>query len=1292
MNWFRTGIVVVCLLLVLFVSIPVHAAEVDAVVLERLQGQQEVSVIVMLNDSSLRERSSMIQRIQPHAPATQSRQEMVKAVQEEVLSSLKLKPSLKSLGTAAAVSSQATENYEFDLQRQYSIVNGFSGMLRKEGLEKLRHNPHVQRIYYNKILRTSLDVSVPLINANDVWNLSVGGYNITGEGETVCVPDTGIDTDHPAFTDKILAQYCYCSLSSGCCAGSATEASTAEDDQGHGTHIAGIAMGNHSTYTGVAKGAKVVAIKVCNNASSASCASADVISAIDWCTTNATKYNISVISLSLGDGTAQNTYCNSDSLASSINTAVGKNITVVVSSGNDGHTTGISSPSCIQNATPIGAVDDSDAILYNRGAILDLLAPGNGIVAPYRGGGTTSLSGTSMSAPHAAGAVALFRQYWRLAYVQTPSVEQVEYKLMISGKRLSDSSSGRNYSRIDILQALRPYLNFTLTSPRNESVINVNNSLINITSDVNLSTALLEWHYHNGTVRNMTMAKYNATSFNFNVTHLEEGNNYYRVYGNDSANTFDISEMRNITTDFTIPAVTVSNPAKGSNFSSGTQAFNATVNELHSASVLFSFTNATGTPFNITASNNSGNWNANVNLLALAEGSNVMLVLANDTAGNYNRTAQVQFTVDRTAPAVAVNSPLAQRNFTIASSNQTFNVTVTDTNLTVEAVLFSFDNSTGAGFNLTAVNQSGYWVSSYNVSILAEGAHIVTIIANDTIGNHNRTQTIAFTVDNTPPAVTINSPSANAKYTFSSSNQTFNATVTDTNLTISQVLFSFDNSTGTGFNLTAENKSGYWIAQYNVSLLADGTNTVTVFANDTVGNMNSTQNVTFSMDVKNPIVTLNSPATFTNTSSSSVTFNCSATDNLALANLTLYGNWSGSWHVNQTKAVNGTSNETTFSKSLFSGNYLWSCYAMDTDANRAFASSNFTVIVDTITPNISGVSSGTPTSSAATITWNTNEKANSTVEYGTAQSLGSSKSSTSRGTSHSVSLSSLSASTTYYYNVTSCDFAGNCNTTGTHSLATAAASSSSDSSSSSSSSSGGGGGGGSTTAAATAEETSTDNAEATDAPSAEATTAEALETASVATSKTVSLSKDGPSVVELAQEGAVTKIEFQSAVDKDIQFDFSYVESLPEGIAAAKNVYQYFEVKTDLAEGELKKATIQFTVPKSWLEENEMGKRSVRLKRYTQESWQSLSTKLVEEGDKEYHYQAATLEFSYFAIAAGEKSGNFIGGAVTFLGDLPSKVRDAMGGRGLVLLGTMLMITLLLLVYWKLHKGEEASR
>src|SRR3989344_50658 len=308
---------------ILLVSL-VSAAKVEEEVLTAFEHNPEVKVIVQLKEPT----SSL------GINSEQDKKYLREEKENKVLGKLKIKKK-ESIGINS-------DSYDLELNHQYDLLSGFSGSLTKQGLQKLEHDPEVETIFLNRVLSPTLTTSVPQINANQVWNLSINGYNITGAGETICVIDTGIDTDHSAFTGRILGQYCYCSVTDygagGCCPDNTTESTSAEDGQGHGTHVTGIAVGNYSTYRGVAPAAGIISIKVCNNAASASCNTDDVIAAIQWCTNNVSLFNISVISMSLGGGGPYNSYCNSDSIAPAINGAVAKNISVVVSAGNSGYT------------------------------------------------------------------------------------------------------------------------------------------------------------------------------------------------------------------------------------------------------------------------------------------------------------------------------------------------------------------------------------------------------------------------------------------------------------------------------------------------------------------------------------------------------------------------------------------------------------------------------------------------------------------------------------------------------------------------------------------------------------------------------------------------------------------------------------------------------------------------------------------------------------------------------------------------------------------------------------------
>ncbi|MBI2662218.1 S8 family serine peptidase [Candidatus Woesearchaeota archaeon] len=318
-----------------------------------------------------------------------------------------------------------------------------------------------------------------------------------------------------------------------------------KDDHGHGTHVAGIIASLDGTYKGVASGAKVVAVKALS--ASGSGYSSDVIAALEWCTTNAEKLNISVISMSLGcDGGScvhYQDYCNNDILAEGIGKAYDKNISVFIAAGNSGWSDGISTPSCVEKAIPIGGVGSTDNILFNRGNLLKILAPAYNIHSSVLNNGWMDYSGTSMATPHAAATALLMNQYWKNVYGVKPSLEAIENKMRLTGVNVYDSASNLNFSRINALHLIEPRINVSDNSINSEIAIN-SSLLIDVYSDVELHYAWLEWNSSNSSVYyNMTGS---SKLFSYQLDYLSGGNYSYSIYGFDAIGRAGISSLRNI--------------------------------------------------------------------------------------------------------------------------------------------------------------------------------------------------------------------------------------------------------------------------------------------------------------------------------------------------------------------------------------------------------------------------------------------------------------------------------------------------------------------------------------------------------------------------------------------------------------------------------------------------------------------------------------------------------------------------------------------------------------------------
>ena len=211
----------------------------------------------------------------------------------------------------------------------------------------------------------------------------------TADNVRVAVVDTGIDLDHPDLQGNIKG-------------GINTIYSwrTADDDNGHGSHVAGIiaAVNNSIGVVGVGYQIDLYAVKVLN--SNGSGYVSDIIEGIQWSVNN----GINVINMSLG------TTSDIQSFHDAVTAAKNAGITVVSAAGNSGpgDNTGIY-PARYPESIAVSATNSSDGqpSWSSRGPEVDIAAPGNSILSTYRGGGYTTLSGTSMATPHVAGAAAM---------------------------------------------------------------------------------------------------------------------------------------------------------------------------------------------------------------------------------------------------------------------------------------------------------------------------------------------------------------------------------------------------------------------------------------------------------------------------------------------------------------------------------------------------------------------------------------------------------------------------------------------------------------------------------------------------------------------------------------------------------------------------------------------------------------------------------------------------------------------------------------------------------------------
>jgi subtilisin len=346
-------------------------------------------------------------------------------------------------------------------------------------LQVLEETPEVISVEEDVPTEPELAQSAPLIGATAAW---ANGY--TGAGQTLAILDSGIDSSHPFLGGKVVSEACFSTngvTSNGSvrslCPGQALQAydqgsglncDASVDGCDHGTHVAGIAAGHGPDFSGIARDAAIISIQVfsrfdaaadCSN--SAPCARSyrtDQLQGLERVLDLSYSYKIAAVNMSLGSGNYSES-CDwvFPSMKVVLDQLRARGIATIIPSGNGSSATGISFPACLSNAISVGSTDDgsngtvSDSVssYSNSAAILNLLAPGRWIRSSVPGGGYADWAGTSMAAPHVAGAWAVIRSKFPSA-----GIDQILETISLTAKPVADSKNGIIKPRIQLDAAL----------------------------------------------------------------------------------------------------------------------------------------------------------------------------------------------------------------------------------------------------------------------------------------------------------------------------------------------------------------------------------------------------------------------------------------------------------------------------------------------------------------------------------------------------------------------------------------------------------------------------------------------------------------------------------------------------------------------------------------------------------------------------------------------------------------------------------------------------------------------
>ncbi len=326
-----------------------------------------------------------------------------------------------------------------------------------QALLNLIDSADVHGIEEDRTHRPSLATSVALVSGDIAHEEGFDGTN-----QAVAILDTGIDSNHPAFAGRIIDEACFSRLGH-CPNGESVQLGPGagvpcDFNCAHGTLVAGaaLALDSEGPHSGVAPDAGMISIMVFSDYQGQAAAfMSDIISGLEHVYALRDFHNIAAVNLSLGgESFSSEESCDQSNAARKaiIDLLRDENIAAIVASGNDGHSDRISEPACISSAIAVGATTKTDSVsgFSNAASFLALLAPGQQIRTTRIGGGFSLTSGTSIAAPHVAGAWATIRE----AHPDR-SVSEILFALQSSGEPLIDSRNALTFPRLDVAPALK---------------------------------------------------------------------------------------------------------------------------------------------------------------------------------------------------------------------------------------------------------------------------------------------------------------------------------------------------------------------------------------------------------------------------------------------------------------------------------------------------------------------------------------------------------------------------------------------------------------------------------------------------------------------------------------------------------------------------------------------------------------------------------------------------------------------------------------------------------------------
>lgn len=329
--------------------------------------------------------------------------------------------------TSSTDKNKLISKYDGDFEHQFSNFNAATAEMNPEDMSKLKQDSAVDYIEEDTIVKISTTSSVKSSTSVTNWGIDdikasqAWASGLTGKGIKIAIIDSGI-ASHSDLT-----------IAGGKNVISDSSSTSYADENGHGTHVAGIiaAQGLNGGVKGVAPDASIYAVKALDSEGEGY--TSDIISGIDWAIQN----NMNIISMSLGSDES------STALKNAIDTAYNKGILIVAAAGNDGNAKGtgtnIEYPANYSSVIAVGAVNSNNtrASFSSTGNKLEVSAPGVDIISTYLNNGYEEMSGTSMATPFVTGDLALLKQEY-------PSYTNAQLRQLLDSNIVDLGTSGKD--------------------------------------------------------------------------------------------------------------------------------------------------------------------------------------------------------------------------------------------------------------------------------------------------------------------------------------------------------------------------------------------------------------------------------------------------------------------------------------------------------------------------------------------------------------------------------------------------------------------------------------------------------------------------------------------------------------------------------------------------------------------------------------------------------------------------------------------------------------------------------